>query len=121
MWSKRRSQVDDPATQLRVAPAVAALRRTARWCRGGSFVERHMLNAAATQLRNIGGKTVFCEKAGDRRSQTADWVFGERGISQDVADLLFHAAAMPPRPALQAGLHLFFNVAYDQLSQASSP
>jgi hypothetical protein len=34
----------------------------------------------------------------------------ECGISEDLADLLFHAAPMAPRPAPQPCFHVFFNV-----------
>src|SRR5437763_4405807 len=37
------------------------------------------------------------------------------GIAQDVADFRFEAAAMPPRPSLQARLNVIFEVANHQL------
>jgi hypothetical protein len=40
------------------------------------------------------------------------------GSTQNVPNLLFHAAAVAPRPALKAGFHPVFEIANQQLSHA---
>ena len=68
---------------------------------------------------NVAGEAGLGKQAGDRRAQPAHGLFIVRGISQDLTYFLFHAAPMAPRPALQTGFYLFFDVTYHQLSQAS--
>ena len=97
--------------------------RTQRSYQEGSFSQVHRLNLGPVQFCNFfsSRKTLAAEQSRNFRTQApaaADFLL--RGIAQNFADLLFHAAAATAGTACQFSLHFVFEISDKNLSRGLS-
>src|SRR5882672_2467860 len=103
--------------------ARGASTRTQRWYQEGSLCKVYRLNRGPVEFCNFfsSRQTRAAEQRGNFRAQplaTADFLL--RGIAQNFADFLFHAAAVTLGTALQFNFYLVFEISDQNLSHGLS-